>query len=402
MSKKKSIPLDTPEDSFEQAILDHESTVAPTPTTASVLESPAPIAPLDAFFLAISNPLSDERNLAVLAAKNPDWAAHVDAKGFNALTLALLSKKLILSAELIALGSDPNAASLAMGWNPLVLAAGNVPGDDALAYALLDRGANPSSKLRDGLYALTAACTYGNLALAERLLGAGAHPAPADAGWLPIIAASGSGHMKLIELLMERGADPNASLSPSNGYRSVHQAVKAGHLHIVKALLAKGVEINSMAHDGSTPLHIAAECGNTEMGKLLLKAGANANLENVAGKIAAETSRDPALATLLTPQHGPRVKHPLSVKTKKRKPSAALPSAPDSEPDKTPKKASVKTKASVKAKTPVKTTKKTAMKSLAETAVKKIAAKTAAKNTARTKTISVNKKQAPVKKKPKP
>jgi ankyrin repeat protein len=348
-----SAGLNVPSDSIPQA------KPQPIPATPAVA-----LSPLDAFFEAVCSREPNQTSLSRQAKTIPNVATHVDSKGFNALTLAMLSRKNELAKILVEMGSDVNLTSKSMGWCPLVVAAGFPSGEDALARAMLAKGANPSSKTHDGLYALTSACTYGNLLLAKTLLDAGAEAAPKDASWLPIVAAAGSGNVDLVNLLVERGANPNQPLGERNGFRSIHQASKAGHADIVVRLVALGVDLNSMDNEGNTPLHFASQRADQRTISILLKAGANPSLENVSGKIPADLASLPAVAKTLAPKNEQRIKHPLSGKAKKILKDQTDGDAPSAK------------KASKKAPAPAKVAKKTiskAMQALTETAAKKIA-----------------------------
>lgn len=385
MSKKKNAEktIESPDDSFDAAIANHEA--EPT-ASAKPPAAPVVVNPVDQFFNDISARNHDEKKLVKVAQDNPDFVSHINAGGFNALTFALLSKKNALALALIKMGSDVTKCSTNMGWNPLVIAAGNKPGDDQIANILLDKGASANSKTHYGLYALASACTHANLPLVQRLLKMGAEHTPADVGWPPAIAAAGSGNLELLQLIEKAGADLNRPLAPKNGFTALHHAVRNGKLEICAYLISKKVDINAMNNEGNTPLHLAAERDFAEICKLLITAGAQPSLENVSGKIASELTKDAALVKAISPKdEKARTKHPQSGKKK----SASLADMPDEsgKEKKTPAKkaASKKTQASPVAdkkaaakktlpkssKTPV----KTAMKDLTATAAKKITAK---------------------------
>lgn len=55
---------------------------------------------------------------------------------------------------------------------------------------------------------------------------------------------------------------------------SLHRAVMAGRMQTVESLIGEGAGVNASAHDGFTPLHVAAQQGNCQMVQLLLKHGA--------------------------------------------------------------------------------------------------------------------------------
>ena len=64
-------------------------------------------------------------------------------------------------------------------------------------------------------------------------------------------------------------------------------AAQEGHLEIVKALLAKGADVNAKSSvKGQPPLEHAAFGGHTDVVRLLLEEGVNVNAKNNAGTTA--------------------------------------------------------------------------------------------------------------------
>lgn len=66
----------------------------------------------------------------------------------------------------------------------------------------------------------------------------------------------------------------NPSTSNDEGITPLHNAVCAGHHHIVKFLLDFGVNVNAADSDGWTPLHCAASCNSVHLCKILVESGA--------------------------------------------------------------------------------------------------------------------------------
>ncbi|XP_058611634.1 protein phosphatase 1, regulatory subunit 13Bb isoform X4 [Onychostoma macrolepis] len=66
----------------------------------------------------------------------------------------------------------------------------------------------------------------------------------------------------------------NPSTPNDEGITPLHNAVCAGHHHIVKFLLDFGVNVNAADSDGWTPLHCAASCNSVHLCKILVESGA--------------------------------------------------------------------------------------------------------------------------------
>ena len=365
MSKTKKTTREEIEmEAFEAAVASEASSVAPKANQEPKSEE-------EQFFEAIKslNPDQGQAELAKKAIANPQWAKTIDSKGFNALTLALLSRKLELAKVLLSQGSDPNAQSVHMGWTPLVVAC-SLDGIGGLGAALLEKGADPNSRTHHGLCALSAACTYGNEPLARALIAKGAEPDSQAASWFPLLAAAGSGNIKLVEFLLENGADPKRVLGPKNGFGPLHQAAKNQKADVVALLLGKGADPNSMGIDGQSPLHIAASKGSISIAKALLAAGADVAQENAEGFTPAELAASDELKKALSIGKTQRVPCPPELKNAKSKPKKAA--EPTESPTAAAKPAAKKPaakKAAVK-KAAAKPEKKPAQKAEAKTASK--------------------------------
>lgn len=68
----------------------------------------------------------------------------------------------------------------------------------------------------------------------------------------------------------------------------LHFAAAAGHINLIKFLLAKGCPSNCQSSTGRTPLHYAAIKGHVQVASVLLEAGADPYLKDNAGKSAME------------------------------------------------------------------------------------------------------------------
>jgi len=111
----------------------------------------------------------------------------------------------------------------------------------------------------------------------ELLLEKGADPNISDEdGDTALIEACEGGHTNVVELLMEKGADPN--ISNKRGRTPLIEASEEGHTNVVELLLEKGADPNISDEDGDTPLNVAYCAGHTYIAKLLLRKGADPNI----------------------------------------------------------------------------------------------------------------------------
>ncbi|XP_050532638.1 tonsoku-like protein [Daktulosphaira vitifoliae] len=97
-----------------------------------------------------------------------------------------------------------------------------------------------------------------------------------EKGETPIIPACAKGNVKLVLSLLKQGHSVNAG--DALGWTALHEASNYGHVDIVNVLLDHGADINHRGGpgcDGITPLHDAAACGHLEVIDCLLDRGAN-------------------------------------------------------------------------------------------------------------------------------
>ncbi|PKB15326.1 ankyrin repeat domain-containing protein [Flavobacterium sp. 5] len=96
-------------------------------------------------------------------------------------------------------------------------------------------------------------------------------------GFTPLGLASFFGHLSLVKLLLDKGADPNIASNNSFKVAPIHSACAISHFDIAQLLIKHGANVNAKQMQGFTPLHSAAHNGETKLSKLLIDNGAEIN-----------------------------------------------------------------------------------------------------------------------------
>jgi uncharacterized protein len=153
--------------------------------------------------------------------------------------------------------------------------------DDARAVtALLNRGFDPETPDPQGLTGLFIAVREGSLKAANALADwpkTKVETRTAD-DESPLMMAALKGHIDLVRKLIARDADVNKT-----GWTALHYAATSGHLAIIELLLDNHAYIDAESPNGTTPLMMAAHYGSPAAVKLLLEAGADPALKNQLG-----------------------------------------------------------------------------------------------------------------------
>jgi ankyrin repeat protein len=93
------------------------------------------------------------------------------------------------------------------------------------------------------------ACTGGDIEKVRTLLAddpsltKATHPKQPHAGWTALHEAAKRGHLEIVRLLLQHGAEPNAREAGDNTY-PLHWAAAHGHIDIVRALLEVGGDVH--------------------------------------------------------------------------------------------------------------------------------------------------------------
>jgi ankyrin repeat protein len=122
----------------------------------------------------------------------------------------------------------------------------------------------------DGFQALGLACYFGHFDVAEYLIKAGApinSPSRNELMATPIQSVAAAGHVKIAELLLKHGADPNPRVE--GGYTPLHAAAQNGDSEMILTLIYGGADLDIKSDDGKIPFDVALEEGHREAARLL-------------------------------------------------------------------------------------------------------------------------------------
>lgn len=189
--------------------------------------------------------------------------AQTDVSDQNAqLIQAAKDSNLSAVQTLLAGGADVNARRTADGVTALMWAALN--GNAEIAGLLIEKGADINAKSNDGLTVLG--------------------------------AAKSSDHKDIVQLLEKKLAtlNPAEKSIPDGNTESfaLHKAAYEGNLEEVKALIAKGADVNAKAQNGRTALFVAANKGYADLAELLIAKGADINVKDNTGKTALDIAKE--------------------------------------------------------------------------------------------------------------
>ncbi|GIK04399.1 hypothetical protein Aspvir_008482 [Aspergillus viridinutans] len=166
-----------------------------------------------------------------------------------------------------------------------VLTAAAAFGHESVVKQLLEKGVHPDSRgttwsewFVGGRTALSWAAEKGYYEIVHILLKHGAVDlCPEDDDDLPPhILAAGNNHKEIVALLLDRGVNVDHT---SSGHTALSKAADDNADSVVQLLLERGADPNLQMYDGLTPLALAVLRGNVSSVKLLLDAGADPDTE---------------------------------------------------------------------------------------------------------------------------
>lgn len=198
------------------------------------------------------------------------------AGAYEDMEEAMISSNTSWAIQLINRGMDVNSVD-ATG-NTLLMQSVQRDNMDFFDY-LLKRRARLNTRNRNGETALSLAAYQGKLPFVQRLVEAGA-----DVnlyGWPPLIYAAFNGHAAVVDYLLKKGAEINATTA--NGSTALLFAARFGHIEVVEVLLQNKADPNIANERGATAIDWALKTDNTDIADLLRKAGGRAG-EPAAGE----------------------------------------------------------------------------------------------------------------------
>lgn len=166
-------------------------------------------------------------------------------------------------AQLVKQGMDVNSSD--PNGNTLLILAVREEQPKVVSELLKQRGIKLNARNSSGDSALMLASLRGFAGIAQQLLEAGA--AFEHAGWNPLLYAAFEGRLAIVNMLLEKGANPNV-LAP-NRTTPLMFAARNGHEDVVRVLLQAGANIDWKNDQNENAESWAAKSRNTDIVELI-------------------------------------------------------------------------------------------------------------------------------------
>ena len=149
-----------------------------------------------------------------------------------------------------------------------------------IEYLTTTHKADVNARGGDHGTALNAAFAKGKVEIARTLIRHGADINILDgAGQSSLYRAIFGGHHAAVKLLLEHQADVNIQTGNKFRMTPLHVAAQAGELDICRKLLKHGADVETRSNYGWLALHYASQHGSLDVVQLLLDHGANVNVQ---------------------------------------------------------------------------------------------------------------------------
>ncbi len=236
--------------------------------------------------------------------KTPGAMADVDVDGTTALHWAARADDVDSVRFLLQAGAKPNSANR-YGMTPISLAAVN--GNPQIIQLLLDAGADPNTALPRGETVLMTASRTGNDMAVRALIARGADVNAAETwqGESALMWAVAEDHPGVARALIAAGANVDARSSvshfpkmefssgglvpmelPKGGFTPLMYAARQGAMESARVLIDSGADLNATDPDGSTALVLAIINAHYELAAMLLESGADPEIADGSGMAA--------------------------------------------------------------------------------------------------------------------
>jgi len=187
---------------------------------------------------------------------------------------AIVSSDLATVKRLLEQGTSPDVLDIE-GGSALMRACTGDTADARVVELLLSYGADPhlcaKSAALQGISALWLASGSGHVTITRMLLDRHANPDHDSMFGTPLLLAAAKGRSEIVSLLIKAGAsvDNPSSLKDFHGCSPLLAAALLGHTECVRVLLASGANPKLRNDDGKTALMLAKGNNHTEVVRLL-------------------------------------------------------------------------------------------------------------------------------------